>query len=89
MQSIVSHFLSIMGAASMVSLLIAAIMLLHMIQQAFARSGLVWGVIATLYPAGAYMYCRKNWDLLRGKFLTVSVLFIAALIMFTVVKIAT
>lgn len=77
-----------MGAVSMVCLLVALILLMHLIQQAFARSGVIWGVVAAVYPPGTYIYCRKNWDNYRGRFLLITTLLCVFLIFWVIAKIA-
>ncbi|HSX19737.1 MAG TPA: hypothetical protein VLG38_01280 [Gammaproteobacteria bacterium] len=87
MGTIAGHIISYMGAISMVCLLVAVILLLHLIQQAFDRSGVLWGIISVIYPPGTYLYCRRNWDVLRSKFVLISGLMIAALVLWGLVKI--
>lgn len=81
------HLISLLGVISMISLLVAAILLIRLIQQAFDRAGVIWGVIATIYPPGTYYYCRKNWDTMRDKFVIITGLILVALILWAVVKI--
>lgn len=82
----VAYLMSFMGVASMVCLLIGMILLLHMIQQAFARAGIIWGIISTLYPAGTYIYCRRNWENYGSRFVTVSTLIAIALVFWAIVR---
>lgn len=78
---IVAHLLSMVGVISMVCLLLAFILLIHLIQQAFDRAGLIWGVISVIYPPGTYLYCRRNWGTMRNRFLLISTLLLVSLIL--------
>lgn len=80
------QIISLMGVVSITCLLVAMILLLHMIQQAFARSGVVWGLISVVYPPGTYVYCRRNWDQHRARFILVSGLFITAVVFGVIVR---
>jgi len=84
--SIGAHILSLLGMASMVCLLVAFILLLHLIQQAFDRSGLIWGVISAVYPPGTYLYCRRSWDTMRGRFVLISALIAASFVLWVVLR---
>ncbi len=88
MAAIISHVVSLLGVACTVSILIAGILFLNLIQTAFAQDGVVWGFIAVLFPPGTYFYCRKNWDTYRKKFITIAGLLIAALVLWVIAKIA-
>lgn len=87
MSGAITQFLSFMGVTSMICLLIAVILLLHLIQQAFDRSGVVWGMISVFYPPGTYLYCRKNWDKMRTRFMLISGLVIVSLVIWLVLRI--
>lgn len=87
MSEAISQILSLMGVTSMVCLLIAVILLLHLIQQAFDRGGVIWGVISVIYPPGTYLYCRKNWDTMRGRFMLISGLVIVSLVFWVILRI--
>lgn len=80
------NIVSLMGIASIVCLLVAVMLLLHLIQQAFLRSGTVWGLISIAYPPGTYLYCRKNWGIMRSKFILITSLFGVALLFWVIVK---
>lgn len=82
----VAYLMSFMGVASIVCLLIGMILLLHMIQHAFAHAGIVWGMISTFYPPGTYIYCRRNWENYGGRFITLTTLIVLALIMWGIVR---
>lgn len=86
MASIGSNIISFMGVVSIVCLLVGMILLLHMIQQAFSRSGVIWGMISIVYPPGTYLYCRRNWDVYRARFMLVSGLIVAALVLWLIVR---
>jgi hypothetical protein len=73
----------------MVCLLVAGILLLNLIQKAFDREGVLWGVIAVVYPPGTYVFCRKNWDLYRKPFMTISGLAASGLVLFLLLKLFT
>jgi len=79
-------FTTMLALISMVALLISGIMLLHLIQRAFEREGILWGMIAILYPPGTYLYCRKNWDLYRKTFVWITGLLVVALVLWLVVR---
>jgi hypothetical protein len=81
-----SNILSFMGVISIVCLLVGMILLLHLIQQAFARGGVIWGIISTVYPPGTYLYCRRNWDKHRSRFMLVSGLISIALVLWLIVR---
>jgi len=81
-----SNIISFMGVVSIVCLLVGMILLLHIIQQAFARAGVIWGIISTVYPPGTYLYCRRNWEQNRPRFMLVSGLIMVALILWLVVR---
>lgn len=80
------HIISFLGVVSVISLLIAMILLFNMIQQAFSSAGVVWGLIATVYPPGTYLYCRRNWDKVGSRFMLVSGLIVTSLVFWMVVK---
>lgn len=86
MSGAISQILSLMGVTSMICLLIAVILLLHLIQQAFNRS-VVWGVISVFYPPGTYLYCRKNWDTMRSRFMLISALVIVSLVFWIILRV--
>lgn len=86
MGNIGSNIISFMGVVSMVCLLVGMILLLHMIQQAFARSGVIWGIISTVYPPGTYLYCRRHWEQNRSRFMLVSGLILVALVLWLIVR---
>lgn len=88
MQEIYTHLMSLFGVVSMVCLLFAAFLLMQLIQQAFNRSGVLWGLISTIYPPGTYIYCRKNWDQMRDRFMIISGLLIVSVVLWVVVKFA-
>lgn len=79
-------FVSLLGVVSMVSLMVAIMLLVHLVQQAFDKAGVVWGMIALVYPPGTYLYCRKNWDLMRDKFIIITGLLIISIILWGIVK---
>lgn len=81
------HVVSFLGVISMISLLVAFMLLIHLIQQAFDRSGVVWGMIALIYPPGTYLYCRKNWDVMRDRFIVISGLMVIAIALWLIVKV--
>jgi len=80
-----SHVVSIMGVASMVCLLVSGIILLNVIQKAFDRDGVLWGIIAIFYPVGTYFFCRKSWDEWGGKFILITGLVATYLILWLIV----
>ena len=86
MSGALNHILSFMGVTSMICLLVAVILLLHLIQQAFDRSGIVWGMISVLYPPGTYLYCRRNWETLRRRFMLISGLVIISLVLWLILR---
>lgn len=86
MSGAISQILSFMGITSMICLLIAVILLLHLIQQAFDRSGVIWGMISVFYPPGTYLYCRKNWDTMRSRFMLISGLIIVSLVFWLILR---
>lgn len=88
MSGVLSNIMTLLGIVSMVSLLIAMILLLHLIQQAFERSGVLWGIISVVYPPGTYLYCRKNWDALRNRFLLISGLILLSLVLWAILRLA-
>ena len=79
--------MSFIGVASIVCLLVAGMLLLHLIQQAFLKAGTAWGLISILYPPGTYLYCRKHWGEMRNRFILITSLFIAALVLWVIIKI--
>lgn len=81
-----AYLMSFMGVTSIVCLLIGMILLLHMIQQAFARAGIVWGMISTFYPPGTYIYCRRNWENYGARFMTLTTLIAMAIVLWGMVK---
>lgn len=80
-------FVSLLGVVSMVSLMVAIMLLVHLVQQAFDKAGVVWGMISLVYPPGTYLYCRKNWDVMRDKFIIITGLLIISIILWGIVKI--
>ncbi len=86
MNTLASYAITIVGLSSMVCLLLAAILLINLIQQAFDKSGVVWGVISVFYPPGTYLYCKRNWDSYRHKFLFISFLTIVGLTLLLIIK---
>lgn len=80
------HFVTLLGVISIISLLVAVMLLIQLVKQAFDSAGVIWGMIATLYPPGTYLYCRKNWDVLRDRFVVISGLLIIALVFWGLVK---
>lgn len=86
MSAIGSQVISAIGVASMVCLLVSGIILLHIIQKAFDRDGVLWGIIAILYPVGTYFFCRKSWDEWGSKFILITALLVAYLIFWLVVR---
>lgn len=86
MSNIGSTILSLLGAACIVSLLVGVMMLFHMIQQAFVRSGVRWGLISSVYPPGTYLYCRRNWEQYGPTFRLVSWLIAVAIILWLIVR---
>lgn len=86
MSSAIAQIFSFLGVVSIVSLLLALILLMHMIQQAFDRAGLIWGMIAVIYPPGTYLYCRKNWDVMRKRFMLISTLILISLVLWLVLR---
>lgn len=81
MSTIMAHVASFLGVASMICLLLAIMMLLHLIQQAFDRSGVIWGLIAVVFPPGTYYYCRRTWDTNHTRFKVITGLIIAAVVL--------
>lgn len=86
MGTAITHVISLLGVTSMVCMLIAVILLLHLIQQAFDRAGFVWGMISVIYPPGTYLYCRRNWDILRPRFMLISSLIIVSLVLWIILR---
>lgn len=80
---------NLLGVISIVCLLVAVIMLINLIQRAFDRDGVLWGLISIVYPPGTYMFCRKDWDSYRKPFITISVLLGISLVVWIVLKLAT
>jgi hypothetical protein len=78
--------MSLLGVGSIVCLLIAIIMFLHLVQTAFGREGVVWGLIAALYPPGTYLYCRKNWGQYRKQFVTITGLLLTSFVLWLIIK---
>ena len=74
------------GVVSIICLLVAGIALLGLIQKAFDREGVVWGLISIFYPIGTYFYCRRNWDAYRGPFVFVTALVVTYLILWVIVR---
>ena len=81
-----AYVVSFMAVASVVSALVAGIMLLNLIQRAFASDGIIWGLITIAYPPGTYLYCRKNWDVYRKPFVIITGLFSLAVILWALAK---
>ena len=54
--------------------LVSLIMLMQMVQNAFAKDGFLWGLLCLLFPPGTYKYCRRNWEELGKNFIAMSVL---------------
>ena len=79
-------FVSLLGVVSMVSLMVAIMLLVHLVQQAFDKAGVVWGMIALVYPPGTYLYCRKNWEVMRDRFIIITGLLIISIILWGIVK---
>jgi hypothetical protein len=75
-----------LGVISIVCLLLAIIIFLHLVQRAFGKEGIIWGFIATLYPPGTYFFCRKNWDQYRTQFITITALLLTSLALWIIVK---
>jgi uncharacterized membrane protein len=48
----------------MACFLIAMILILNMVSQAFKR-GFLWGVLCLLFPAGTYVYCKRHWQITK------------------------
>ncbi len=86
MNTIFTHVVSLLGAASLVCFLVALILYLHLVQQAFNQSGVIWGLISVVYPPGTYYYCRKNWDIYRSRFILISALLLVFLVSFVISK---
>lgn len=86
MNTVASYAISFMGLFSMVCLLLAGILLINLIQRAFDKSGVIWGIIAIFYPPGTYLYCKRNWEEYRNKFLLISLLTIVGLMLLLIVK---
>jgi len=84
--SIGTQIVSYVGVISMLCLLVSGLALLQLVQKAFDSDGIIWGVVSMLYPIGTYFYCRKNWDTYRGKFIFISGLVAAYLILWLLVK---
>lgn len=76
----------LLGVGSIISLLVGGIMLLGLIQRAFEREGVLWGIISIFYPPGTYLYCRKNWDIYRKNFVLISSLLLASFCLWLVVR---
>lgn len=79
---------SFLGVISIVCILIAAILLLNLISSAFEMEGfqgLVWGFISILFPIGTYYYCRRDWDIHRTTFFTITGLVIVSVVFWLIV----
>lgn len=81
-----SHLMAFIAVVSILCVLIAAIMLINLIQRAFAREGVLWGLIAVIYPPGTYVYCRKHWDVYGRTFTFISALLIVGLLLWLLIK---
>ena len=79
----------IIGIVSFVSSIIAFIMLINLIQRAFENEGVVWGVLAMMYPPGTYLFCRRNWENNRKQFITIGALLLVSLVLLLVLKLIT
>ena len=44
--------------------LLAMKLLLNLVAGAF-KQGMLWGVVAIMFPAGTYIYCKKYWNIVR------------------------
>lgn len=75
------------GVMFIVCLLLAGIMFLILIQKAFEREGVVWGMISVFYPPGTYLFCKRNWDIYRGQFLAISILLSLCLVFYGILKV--
>lgn len=81
-----SQFLSFLAVVSMLSILVSLIMLISLVQTAFSRDGILWGVIAAIFPPGTYIFCRKDWDVYRTRFIIIASLAIIGLVLLILVK---
>ena len=61
-------------------LLIAMILLLNMISQAFKR-GVLWGVLCVLFPAGTIVYCKKHWSVAKSLAIPLLILLIGSVVL--------
>ena len=64
-------------------------MLINLIQRAFENEGVVWGVLAMMYPPGTYLFCRRNWENNRKQFITIGALLLVSLVLLLVLKLIT
>ncbi len=86
MDATTSSLTAFLGVISIVSLLVGGILLLNLIQRAFEREGILWGLISIFYPPGTYLYCRKNWDIYRKTYVGISALLVASFALWIVAK---
>ena len=87
MSTALAHIVSILGVSSMICLLVAIMLLLHLIQQAFDRAGVLWGLISVVYPPGTYYYCRRTWDDNHVKFKIITGLIVASVVLWLLAKV--
>lgn len=87
MNTIASYAITFAGLGSMICLSLSIILLLNLIQQAFDKSGVVWGMISVFYPPGTYLYCKRNWEAYRNRFLLITFLAVVGLVLLGIIKI--
>lgn len=78
--------LSFIALTGIVCLLVGGMMLLQMIQRAFEKDGVPWGMLAIIYPPGTYYYCKRDWNSRRKPFLQITVLLVVGVIFWAVSK---
>lgn len=66
--------------------LIAIMMLMALVQEAFNKSGFLWGVASMIYPPGTYKYCKTDWENKGKSFMIISGLLVVAVVLFLVAK---
>lgn len=81
-----SQLIGFLAAVSMLSILGAVIMLISIIQNAFSRDGMLWGLIAILFPPGTYIFCRKNWDIYGTRFIFMAAMAVTGLLCAIIVR---
>jgi len=86
MEETTSAFMGFLGVVSILSLLIGLIILFNLIQRAFDREGVLWGLISVVYPPGTYVYCRRHWEAYGKKFVTITALLVVGSTLWLLVR---